>query len=282
MSIAGFVPEVWAATILSSLKRTHIYGGPGVVNRDYEGEIRNAGDTVRITSISRPTISTYVPGTTTITPEPLTDAQRNLIVDQAKYFSFEVDDVDARQAQGSVMEEGMDEAAFGFSDLADQYIAGLYTGAQVANQLGTVAITTSDLAYGGLVDLSTRLHEANVPNQGRWAVIPPWYHALLLRDERFTDASASGMDSAAINGQVGMVAGMRVAMSNNTPSPVAGDNVVIAGYRGAISYAEQINKTEAYRPESSFSDAVKGLHLYGAKLIRPDGIATLVASKEAL
>lgn len=276
MSIAGFIPEVWSASILDSLKKSLVYGN--VVNRDYEGEIRNAGDTVRITSISRPTIGTYVPGSTTITPEPLTDAQRTLVVDQVRYFAFEVDDVDARQAAGSVMQSGMDEAAYGFADTADQYIAALYTGVQGVNALGTVSVTTGALAYTGLVNLAAKLHEANVPAADRWCVIPPWYHALLLQDDRFTDQSASGQPSAAINGMVGRVSGMNILMSNNVPNPTGDDWAVIAGYRGAISYAEQINKTEAFRPENSFSDAVKGLHLYGAKLVRPDGIATLIAS----
>lgn len=278
MSIDHFIPEVWASELLESLKTAHVYAQPQVVNRDYEGEIRNAGDTVRITSISRPTINNYIPGSTSITPEPLTDAQRTLVIDQAKYFAFEVDDVDSQQAVGDVMAAGMREAAFALADLSDTFVAGLYTGVQAANDLGTVAVTTPALAYTNLVDLTTKLHEANVPSDGRWAVIPPWYHALLLQDDRFTDASASGQPSAAINGSVGRVAGLDILMSNNTPNPVGDDWVVIAGYRGAISFAEQINKTEAYRPEDSFSDAVKGLHLYGAKLIRPDGIATLTAS----
>lgn len=275
MSIAGFVPEVWAPELLASLKKAHVYGS--VVNRDYEGDIRNSGDTVRITSISRPTISNYVAGVTTITPEPLTDAQRSLVVDQSKYFSFEVDDVDARQAAGDVLPEGMREAAFALSDLADQFIASLFSGVQAANALGVTAIVTAADAYVGLVNLARRLHDANVPSMDRWVIIPPFYHALLLQDSRFTDQSASGLPSAAINGMVGRVAGMDVLMSNNTPNPTGDNRIVMAGYRGAISFAEQINKVEAYRPENSFSDAVKGLHLYGAKLIRPDGIATLQA-----
>lgn len=281
MSINAYIPEIWAAELLSSLKADHIYGGPSIVNRNYEGHIANAGDTVRITSISRPTIGNYVPGSTNIVPEQLTDTQRTLVVDQSKYFSFEVDDVDARQAAGSVMAEGMSEAAYALSDVSDRYIAGLYTGVQAANAVNTtgspVDVSTATLAYDGIIDLNTKLDEANVSSANRWVVIPPFFHAALLRDARFTDASASGRPSAAITGLVGTVAGINVLKSNNTPNPTGAVRAVIAGTRDAISFAEQINKTEAFRPESSFSDAVKGLHLYGAKLVRPDGIAVLYA-----
>lgn len=279
MAISQFIPEIWAATLLSSLKKAHVYGGPTIANRDYEGDIANSGDTVRITSISRPTISDYVAGVTTITPEQLTDAQRTLLIDQSKFFAFEVDDVDARQAAGNVMFEAMQESAFGLADVADKFIAGLHTGVQSANNLGTVTVNTGALAYTKLVDLRVKLDEANVAQEGRWVIVPPWYHGFLLQDDRFTDASASGLDSAAVNGMVGRVSNMNVLMSNNVPNPTGDDFVVIAGYRGAISFAEQINKVEAFRPESSFSDAMKGLHLYGAKLVRPDGLATLTASK---
>lgn len=282
ISINGYIPEVWAAELLSSLKTAHVYGGPSIVNRNYEGQIRSAGDTVRITSISRPTIGNYVPGSTNIVPEQLTDSQRTLVIDQSKYFSFEVDDVDARQAAGSVMAEGMSEAAFALADITDRFIAGLYTGAQSANVIGTsgapIAIASGSDAYVNLIKLNTKLDEADVPSTGRWAIISPAYHAYLLQDTRFTDASASGQASAAITGMVGTVAGINIIKSNNTPNPTGSVRAIIAGTRDAISFAEQINKTEAFRPESSFSDAVKGLHLYGAKLVRPDGIAVLNAN----
>lgn len=281
MSVATFIPEVWAATLLEALKKALVYGM--VVNRDYEGEISESGDTVNINSISRPTISTYTPNSTSIVPEKLTAAQRKLIVDQAKYFAFEIDDVDARQARGDMMPAAMRESAFGLGDVADQFLAGLYTGVQAANALGTVAVpaATPTAAYDSvLVPLKVKLDEANVPDESRWCVIPPWFHGRLLRDDRFIRADASGDSvAAAIRGFIGEAAGFALFKSNNTPFPGGDDNIVIAGYRGAISYAEQIKKVEAYRPEDSFADAVKGLHLYGAKLVRPDGIATCQASQ---
>ena len=274
-----FIPEIWSAMMLESLKKELVFGQPSVVNRDYEGEIRNQGDTVRIRSISRPTIATYSKGSTTISPEQLTDTQRSLVVDQAKYFAFEVDDVDQAQGPGGELENGLLEGVYGLRDVADQYIAGLYTGATSANQLGTVSVTTAALAYTQLRKLKVKLDEANVPQQGRYVVVPAWYHGLLLEDDRFVRVDASGTDQALRNGIVGRALGFDVLMSNNAPFVTGDDYAVIAGHPKAISFAEQINKVEAYRPQDSFGDALKGLYLYGAKLVRPDAIATVVASQ---
>lgn len=280
MSVATFIPEVWAAALQSSLKKSLVFAGPGVVNRTYEGEISDLGDTVTINSVSRPTISTYTPNSTSITAETLTTAQRKLIVDQAKYFAFEVDDVDARQARnsGGLMGEAMDEAGYGLRDVADQYVAALHSGVDASNDLGTVSITSAALAVTNLISLKQKLDEANVPQEGRWVIVTPWYHSLLLQDDRFVRVDASGSAEALRNGTVGRAFGFDVLVSNNVVNTTGDDYAIMAGYPGAIAYAEQINKVEAYRPENSFSDAVKGLHLYGAKLVRPAGIARLVAS----
>lgn len=274
----SFIPEIWSASMLVSLQKALVYAQPGVVNRDYEGEIAGQGDTVRIRSIGRPTIATYSKGSTTITPEQLTDAQRALYIDQAKYFAFEVDDIDAAQSTGGELEAALQEAAYGLRDVADQYVASLYTGAQSANQIGTVSVTTAALAYTQLRKLSVKLDEANVPQEGRYVVVPPWYYGLLLEDDKFVRVDASGTSAGLRNGVVGQALGFDVMKSNNAPLVTGDDYAVIAGHPSAISYAEQIVKVETYRPEDSFSDAVKGLHVYGAKLVRPDAIATVVAS----
>lgn len=281
MSVDTFKPEVWAAALLVALRKALVYGS--VVNRDYEGDISEFGDTVNINSVSRPTISDYTANSTVITPENLTTAQRKLLIDHAKYFAFEVDDIDARQVRSDLIPQAMSESAYALADVADQFIAGLYTGVNSANAVGTVAVTTAapaDAYDKVLIPLKVKLDEANVPTEGRWCVAPPWLHGRLLRDDRFIRADASGdSNPASVSGHVGSAAGFEISVSNNTPNPSGDDNIVMAGYRGAISYAEQIKKVEAYRPESSFSDAVKGLHLYGAKLVRPDGIATCQASQ---
>lgn len=275
MAITNFIPEFWSSALLTSLKKSLVFGD--VVNRNYEGEIAAAGDTVRITSVSRPTISTYVPNSTTITYEQLADAQRTLVVDQAKMFNFTVDDVDRRQSLPGIVEEATREAAYALADTIDQFIAGLYTGA--INTISTTAVTSAAAnAYTLLVDLKVQLDQKNVPGDGRWVIVPPWYHGLLLKDNRFIDASASGSTEALTNGRVGRAAGFDVRVSNNAPLITGDDYAVVAGHNSAITYAEQINKVEALRLETKFADGIRGLAVYGAKLIRPDSIAVLTAS----
>jgi len=280
MAITNFIPEIWSAQLLSSLKKSLVFAGPGVVNSNYEGEIQQSGDTVRIVSISRPTVATYTKSSTTITPETLTDAQRSLLIDQSKYFAFEVDDIDMRQAKdgGALMSEAADEAAYALADVADLYVAGLYTAADTDNEIGTTSITTAALALQYLVELKVKLDNKNVPTQGRYVIVPPWYHGLLLQNTAFTSAADAGTTDALRNGAMGRAFGFDVLVSNNVTNTVGDDWLVSAGYPGAITYAEQINKVEPYRPENAFSDALKGLHLYGAKLVRPSGIATMEAS----
>ncbi len=279
MAITRFKPEIWSAKLLVAWRKKLVYAGPGMLNRDYEGDIKDAGDTVRITSISDPTIGTYVPNSTVITPEELTDAQRTLVVDQSKYFAFKVDDVDKRQAKGDVMTEAMSRAAYKLADQSDQYVAGLYTGVQSANVLGSTGspidthTTVTDAYDKVLVPLRTKLAKANVPSEGRWVVASPELMASLLLDPRFIKANEAGTDQALRNGYVGRAAGFDIFESNNTPNPSGDTQVITAGTSAAITFVEQISQTEAYRPEAGFSDAIKGLALYGAKLIRPDGLA---------
>jgi len=264
--------------LLASLKKAQVFAA--LANRDYEGDIANAGDTVHITSISRPTVSNYVANTTTITPEVLTSADRTLVINQAKYFAFEIDDVDARQAKGNVMSTAMTEAAYALSDAADQFVAGLYTDVQAASVIAQISVLTGDIAYTQLTKLAQKLNEANVVSGGRFAVLPPWYYQLLTDSSRVAAnpaALATGSE-AIVEGKVGRLAGMDLYVSNNAPVISANVSAVIAGTRDAWSYAEQISKTEAYRPQSSFADAIKGLHLYGGKVTRPDGLAYLTAS----
>ena len=280
MALTNSQVTVFAAELQSSLKKAMVFAGPTAVNRKYEGEIRNTGDTVRIRSISRPTISTYVKNVSVITPETLTDAERSLLIDQANSFAFEIDDVDMAQVQngGGLMSEAAVEAAYGLADVADLYVAGLYTGADAGNKIGTTAITTAALAVTGLVNLKVKLDNANVPLQGRYAIVPPWYHGLLLQSTAFISVADSGTSEALRNGVVGRAFGFDIMLSNNVTLVVGDDYLVSAGYTGAITFASQINKVEVYRPESAFSDALKGLNLFGAKLVRPSGIATLLAS----
>jgi len=282
VAITNFIPEIWSARLLSNLHKALVYGQGLVVNRNYEGEIRSVGDTVRITSIGAVTIGDYTKNSTIGEPEVLTDSQKTLEITESKFFHFFVDDVDRIQAAGPLMDEAMAEAAYGLANVADQFIADMYLDAEANNLVGddtTPVVPTATSAYELLVDLSVKLDEANVPEEGRWVIVPPWYHGLMLKDDRFTKAGTVLSDGRLMNGRVGEAAGFHILKSNNVPNTSGAKYKITAGTRMAYSFAEQVNQVEAYRPEKRFGDAVKGLHLYGGKTVRPQAIAVLTANK---
>lgn len=276
--VSNFIPELWSARILSALRKSLVYAGPGVVNRDYEGEIANAGDTVHITSFVDPTVRDYVPETN-ITVDSITDASLALTIDQLKYFAFDVDDVSRRQALAGWVEEATSRGAYKLLDTVDQFMAStMYTAVNgTANDLGQITADISDATGYGLVlvALRTALNRANVPSAGRWAILPPELTAAFLQDNRFINAAASGDQSndALNNGRIGRALGFDLYESNNVPTETVGDYSVIAGHPMATTYAEQILETTAQQRELRFGDLVKGLHVYGAKVTRPDCLA---------
>lgn len=282
MSLNNFIPTIWSARILAALEKSLVFGQSNVVNRDYEGEIQQAGDSVKINSIGDITIKDYVKNTDIDSPEELNDASTSLNITQSKYFNFAVDDVDKAQAKPSVMEEAMKRAGFGLRDKADQFLASHYVNVPVANMLGddtTPIVPTATTAYEKLVDLGILLDEANVPNEQRFCVVPPWFHGLLLKDDRFVKAGTNKTDEVLRNGMVGEAAGFVILKSNNTPNTAGTKYKIIAGHPMAMSYAEQIVKVEGYRKEKGFNDGIKGLHVYGGKLVRPYAWAVLTANK---
>lgn len=276
MAITNFIPEVWSAKLLVALRNSLVYGADGVVNREYEGEISQYGDTVHITSLVDPTIGNYT-AHTDITVEDVDDADTILIINQSKYFAFEVDDVEKRQARGDVLNEQARKAGYLLKDAADQHIAGLMAaGVDAGNLIAEQTVSVAaNKAYEILVNLGVKLDEDNVPTDGRWVVVTPAFHGLLLQDSRFIAAGDAQGADVRTNGHVGRAAGFSIKVSNNAPNgPGAGaGKLIIAGYEGAVTFAEQIAKTEAARVEKRFADMVKGLHLYGGKVIRPTGLA---------
>jgi hypothetical protein len=283
MSVDSFIPTVWAAGLLSGLHKNLVFAQPGVVNTDYEGEITKQGDRVKINFIGDIEVFDVERNEDIPDPQPLSTAATYLDIDQAKGFNFSVDDVDKVQAKGDVIEAAMGEASYGVRDKADSYIAGFHTEVAAANLIGddTTPIVASDPedAYDLIVDLGVKLTEANVPSGGRWVTVPPWYYGLLLKDKRFVGVGSLRSDEVLRNGEVGEAAGMKVMQSNNVRHTNGTKYKIMAGHPRAISYADQIVKVVAYSPEKKFADAVKGLHVYGAKAVRPNMLAVLTANK---
>lgn len=282
MAIDHFKAEIWAAELIVQLRKSLVFAGPGVVNHDYEGEIQQAGDTVHISSVGGVTIGDY--DGSDITYDDIDDSGTTLVVDQKKYFAKRLDDVDRAQSVngGAVMAQIMSNAAYGLSDVADQYVASFYTQASAANVLTAVtSFAAAGQAYDTLVDLDVTLDEANVPTEGRYAIVPPWYYGLLQKDPNFINANKSADGGAALrNGVVGRAAGFDIMESNNCAQPSAGTTYVVqAGTPMAISFANQIVKTEALRDPDAFKDRVRGLHVYGSKVIYPDGLAVVTCTR---
>lgn len=280
MSAKNFIPTVWSAALLRSLRNSLVYGQMGVVNTRYEGEIRSFGDSVKINSFGDPTVKDYTRNANMDDPEELPNGSQFLLIDQAKYFNFSIDDVDAAQASVELMGEGMRNAGFALRDVADSFLANLMVGA-AAGAVGSTAspktIADAGDAYEYLVDLGVVLDEANVAVEGRWVIAPPWFHGLMLKDSRFVTATP-GQDETRRNGRVGKAAGFEILVSNKVPN-ASSNYKVLAGTGEATSYAEQILQLEAYRPEKRFADALKGLHVYGAKVVRPNGLAVLTVTR---
>nr|DAM69158.1 MAG TPA: Major capsid protein [Caudoviricetes sp.] len=286
MAVTTFIPELWNARLLYALEKAHV--ATNLVNRNYEGEISNHGDTVHINTIGAITVKSYTKNTDIDAPETLTTTDQTLVIDQAKYFNFQVDDVDKVQAAGELVDTAMGRAAYALADVSDAYLLGVIAaGAAAGNTIGSaaapVALTASNV-YENIVKLKTKLDKANVPNTGRTIVVPPDVHSLLLLDDRFAKSTATAGQEALINGLVGRIAGFDVYMSNNVKTGTGTDTgktpyfEITAQITDATTYAEQIIKTEAYRMESRFADAVKGLHVYGAKVTDGTKIAKILAS----
>ena len=149
MAITNFIPELWSANILLELQKNLVYGS--AVNRDYEGDIANYGDTVHITGIAHISIGDYT-AHTDITIEPATDKDAGeLVINQSKYFAFEIDDVEKRQAMNNLTAAYSQDAAYKLRDLTDQYLAGLMA-AGAKSKLDPISGATATKAYATLVD----------------------------------------------------------------------------------------------------------------------------------
>jgi hypothetical protein len=290
MSVNNFKPEIWSKVILAALQKSLVYGGPMVVNNDYEGEISGPGNAVRITQFGDPTITAYTPGAT-ITYQALQDVGETLLIDQAFTFSFSIDDVDRRQAAGDMQAYLEGRASYQLANTADQFLAGLYTGVASNNILGSTGSPLTPLTYSSatshpadfyvqvLEPLKVILDQANVPEDDRYIVLPPWALSLISQTQAFTAITdMQGQPSQTFQrGFAGQASGFNILKSNNVPQPVAGGAgtgvwAIQAGHPMALTYAEQITETEALRLQTTIADGVRGLHVYGGKLVRPDCI----------
>lgn len=268
MAITNFIPEVWSAAILEALRAKLVF--PSLCNRDYEGDIREAGDTVHITGYDDVTVRKYVRGQA-ITVDDANDKEAAVLeIDQSDYFAFKVNDLDKAQAKADMTGKFTNSAAYNMMKNVENYISNLMDTA-VETPAKTVDVGTPADAYLAVVEAGRKLDVQNVPDEGRWLVVSPDFYSLLLQDSRFIEGTEAGHNTL-LNGVVGQVRGFTVVKSNNVPRKSASPDTqsILAGTNAAVTFAQQVSQVEAMRMQTDFADMVRGLDLYGAKVIRPE------------
>ena len=276
MSVAQFIPTIWSARILEKLQSTLVYGQPKIVNTDYQGDLSQFGDTVYAHNFSDVTVSQYVRNSTVLAYEDLDDERRSITIDQSDYFGVRLDDLDAAQMKPAVMDRVAQNAAYQLAKVQDSFISGFHVNAgQTLDDAGTARTITAANAYETFVQAGEMLDNNDIPTEGRYAVVPPWMASQLLLDDRYF-LQARG--DAVLNGQIGRIAGIDILKSNRVPVGTSVSNVMV-GHNMAITFASQINKTEAMRDKDSFADLLRGLTLYGGKVLYPEALINLRASQ---
>lgn len=270
-----FQQTIWSKSILRSLEK--ITSLRNHCNFQYEKESEHAKE-VKILSVNRPTIRTYVPGTP-LQRESVADSSQMLQLNQYKYFNFEVEDIVKAQSVPGLMEALTDEAGKGLSLEGDKYVAEVVKTAADAGEIAVsateIALTTAN-AVSSVEDGFTKLYEndCKVSDTFYLEVAPKVYTTYR---QQLTELSTNNPEILK-KGAVGKINNAYVCIENCLPeSDTARYNILRT--EKAIAFAEQIDKVEKYRPEDAFTDAVKGLYVFGAKIVRPAEIYVMKTKK---
>lgn len=263
MALTNFIPTIWSETLATELDKKYI----AVKNcsRDFEGDIKSKGNSVKISSVGDISVFDYTRNTDMSAPETLSDAARTLLIDQAKAFNFQIDDVDRAQAIPKLMQAAMKKAASALANTADNYVFGLVKDCEESNVID-LAAPTEDNVIDSILSVRTKLYKNNVYDADDLVFeVSPEIGELILKAKINV---ATNNREALENGCIGNICGTKIYVSNNV---VKDGNVhkCVARSKRAVAFAEQLSEIEAYRPEKRFADAVKGLHLYGAKIVFP-------------
>ena len=301
----NFQAEIYSQKVLKFFRRASVV--EDITNTDYAGEIENYGDTVRIIKEPTVSISAYTRGAV-VTPQDLADDEITLEVDQAQAFAFKVDDIEERQSHVNFEAMATSSGAFSLKRNYDKNvlqamldgagIKGASGSVETDSKLGTagtpVTVTGSD-AGDDVVNLmalmARKLDEQDVPEENRWFVAPPRvYENLYKAGAKIVEVQITGDDTSPLrNGLVTnqKIMGFTLYKSNalrqsadatTTTDMVSvsgvgtGENVVLAGHISACATANSIAKTEVIRAPDAFADVVRGLHVYGRKVLRPESL----------
>ena len=287
----NFIPEIWSGKLIENFYDATVLAA--ISNTNYEGEIRRMGDTVNIRTTPEITIKTYVKGQTLSVENP-DKPKIQLVIDKGEYFACIEDDVDKVQSDVNMMDTWSKDASERMKIKIDQRVltdilpdisalnkgatAGRITGNINLGTTGTpVAITKSNvLDY--IVDMGTVLDEANAPEGDRFLIIPAKMAGMIKKSD-LKDASLTG-DSVSVlrNGRLGMIDRFTIYMTHNL-SVSSGKFNIISGHKMGFTFASQMTEMESLRAESTFGNVIRGLQVYGYKVVKPEalsqGIVTL-------
>jgi len=275
MTVSNAIPKLVSTKLLMTLRNNLV--AKKICTMDTGSQIKKEGDTVTFVGLARPTITAY---SGTITPETLKDAGITLVIDQKNYYAFYVDDIEAFRSVIDIKGTSIEEAAYGLRDTADKYVLGLYADAGT-----TVTATVSEtIALSTTSTVCRKLEEANVKPGQRWMVIPPWYKEKLV---------LAGVKFSILEGVKGSNDGLSWAkewdtdfyVSNNlttTGSEGSYNTQCLAGSYNSIVYAEQILKSRVIEDvPGSFASQCDGLHVFGARCIKPAELVRVNATQAA-
>jgi N4-gp56 family major capsid protein len=292
---SAFIPEIWSGKLQVKFYKSTVLGE--ITNNDWEGEIKNQGDTVHIRSIPTITISSYSKGMNLSNQVP-ESTPLELTIDFGKYFSVIVDDVDAVQADVKLMDIFTNDAGEQMKIAIDNDVLNnVAADAAAANQGATAGAISGDIDLGAtgasialdknnildnILKCGQVLDEQNVPEDGRWMVIPAWMSAMLKTSDLRQAYLTGDAESPLRNGKIGMIDRFTLYVSNNLDVvDDEGTNCwhVLSGTRDAISFASQITNVETLRAQTTFGNIVRGLNVYGFKVVKPEALVDLYVSK---
>lgn len=290
---SAFIPEIWSGKLQVKFYKSTVLGE--ITNNDWEGEIKNQGDTVHIRSIPTITISDYEKGDN-LTNQVPTSTPIELTISKGKYFSVIVDDVDDVQADVRLMDIFTNDAGEQMKIAIDgDVLNNVAADAAAANKGTTAGVISDNIDLGTtgapleidknnvldvILNAGQVLDEQNVPEDGRWMVVAPWF-ASLLKQSDLRQAYLTGDDVSPLrNGKIGMIDRFTLYVSNNI-TKVTGDNAYhfLAGTRDAISFASQITNVETLRAQTTFGNIVRGLNVYGYAVVKPEALVDIYAAK---
>lgn len=271
MAIENFIPEVWSSKILTQFRGRSVWAG--LTNREYEGDLR-VGNTVYIPGIVDVEIKDYKANNRTTEADAISDTGIDMVIDQEKNFDFYVDDIDRAQA-GRSFDAYTQSATTGLVEDTDTFLASLAaTNGTTVN--GATVPTDAETAHGNLLNLRRALTDAKVPQANRVVVINAEFEQYLLGwDSKLTEADTSGSTDGLREATIGRLSGFNVIVDAHMP--VTDRPQAIAFHLSAIGYASQINKIEALRADNKFADRIRGLHVYGGKVLRPSAVQVFTA-----